>query len=111
MTDFSTLDVDGRTFFIGLAESAYREVEHSLREYDSDGGQLLDARLLTAAGGIRRKAKRLAELCATEQAAEMTNAEVALYEAGLLANGISPSSVARPERYRAYDQSLLTGGI
>lgn len=111
MTDFSTLDVGSRTFFIGIAESAYREVERSLREYNSDGGQLLDARLLTAEGRIRSTAKRLSELCPTEQAAEITNAEVTLYEAGLLANGISPSSVARPERYRGYDQSLLTGGI
>jgi hypothetical protein len=85
-----------------MVETAYAEVGRSLRAYDSDGGQLFEARVRTAEEAVRRAAKEMADLCNTEQAALIANAEIAIYEAGLIANGISPMSVSHPARYADY---------
>jgi hypothetical protein len=55
MARFNLADVGGKAFLLPMAEQAYREVENSLRGHDSDGGQVLDARLVDAEAGIRRR--------------------------------------------------------
>lgn len=102
MARFNLADVGGKAFLLPMAEQAYREVENSLRGHDSNGGQVLDGRLMDAEAGIRRVAKQLAEICNTEGAAANANSEIAMYEAGLLANGLDPRRLPYPERYADY---------
>jgi hypothetical protein len=98
MERFDLVDVDGKAFLLRMANSAYGEVERSLRDHAGYGVEVPATTLEDVVKGMRNACRQLAVLCDTESVAIATNAEEALFDAGLTAARVERVTVPTPAR-------------